>query len=115
MAGSCSDDNTLVLGTDEGDLIVKIRPGQPRTFQTYLSEGDNETPIAWPEAPLLVFPDLTVTATLTATEAPLEVVANSMATWVLSAEETETLIDYTTAEVIVAGETWWVGVVRCPS
>lgn len=115
------DNDPLVIGTDEGELTVKIRRGErctaPLLLEVLADPDDPEsgTPEAWPAAPQLVFPGFTVTAVLTASEAPDPVVANAVATWEITPEQTATVDLNADVRIRVDNETWWSGGVLCRS
>lgn len=120
----CVDDS-LDIGTDPGDLTYRVVPGERSTPSLMFAEenpdGTTGDPLPWPEAPVMVFADFndraefSVTADLSASEAPDPVVADAVATWELTPEQTALLVDYAPVRIRVDDETWWSGVVSCQS
>lgn len=105
--------NSLVLGPDPGRLIVRVVPGERMSASLILTDAETGDPTAWPEAPVLVFDSFDVTATLSATAAPYDVVADALATWDLTADQTTGLTGR--VRLRVDDETWWNGRVQCQS
>lgn len=122
MSCTC-DSNDLELGTEEGGLTLRVRPGERAAPSLVLMQADPahpndpayDTPIAWPSAPVMIFDDFTVTADLAPSDAPLDVVADALATWTITPEQTATLVDFAAVRISVDDETWWSGRVACQS
>lgn len=114
-----AENDPLDIGTSEGDLTVRIRRGEkctPTLLLTKLVDPEDETsavPEAWPAPPELVFPTFTVTAVLSASEAPDPVVADAVATWTITPEQTAVLDLNDDVRLRTSAETWWSGSVLC--
>lgn len=123
MSCTCGNGNDLELGTQEGGLTLRIRPGERSSPSLVLMQADPghledpayDSPIAWPAAPVLVLPADEVAATLSPSEAPLDVVSDAQATWTITPEQTAELAEFMPARITVDGQTWWSGTVVCPS
>lgn len=110
MSCTCGGGNDLELGPDQGDLVLRGRvAGHAWSASLILTEGDAETPIAWPAAPVLEFNDFTVTAALAPD--PDTSTANAMATWSMSAEQSDSLDSFAPVLLTVNDEAWFIGTV----
>lgn len=111
----------LILGKNVGDLGVEVVPGEPWTCTRRLTTSSVvdgqvvKVPYEWPAVPILYFPelDMTITGSLSPDEA--DPLINSMATWIMTSQQTVLLETGYDARLQLNGESFWMGEVTCRS
>ena len=112
-----SSTDSLVIGTDPGDLTVKVTKGRAWSNTTVLYELDaqqNEQVISWDAPPHLEFDGGLVIVSVLSDDVETST-PNAVASWSMTGLETADLETGQEVFLTVNGEDWFKGEVKCLS